>query len=310
MKRYLFSLLSLLFLFAAPAPGQQPETMRVNADRVNLRKAPSTDSAVVRGLTKGALVTVVSRDGNWVKVQLQGQSTTGWVRSDLLDPVPVPFAPGAPSPVQNQTAPPPPPATGAPTPPPASVPPPKPPAEPKDASYRAGFTVFGGVTMFKAVITPASTLNNANGFMGGAGIISHLGGPIGIEIDGAYVQKGFALTAGGATDTEHDNYGQGAFLLRPAFGSGPVRFFLLGGGEVGYLINCTYATTGSTAPGSCTIDNNTVNRMDYGLLVGGGVSFGPLAVQVRYDMGIANLSKTTGTTAKNQGLMVLGSLIL
>lgn len=326
MKRYLVSLLSVLFLFALPASGQQSETMRINADRVNLRRAPSVDSGIVRALAKGTLVTVVSRDGNWVKVQLQGQTATGWVRSDLLVAVPTasapppPAQPSAPSGQgqRNLVAPPPPPPP--PVAPPAArrVDPPRPPKPPKapsapgNSSYRGGFTVFGGITSFTGVVTPAPgfTLENASGFMGGIGIVKHIGGPVGIEIDGAYVQKGSAETVSGTKFTEHDNYAQGALLLRPAFGSGAVRVFLLGGGEVGYLLGCKFATTGTGPAGTCTIPTQAVSRIDYGLLVGGGVSFGPLAVQVRYDLGIANLSKTAGVTAKNKGLMVLGSLIL
>jgi len=106
----------------------------------------------------------------------------------------------------------------------------------------------------------------------------------------------------------HDNYATGSLLLRPAFGSGPVRFFLLGGGEVGYLINCSSTTTG-TSLGACTIESDQ-NRVDYGAIVGGGISFGPLAVQVRYNIGVANLTNTSGETAKSKGVLVLGSLIL
>lgn len=326
MKRYLVSLLSVLFLFALPASGQQSETMRVNADRVNLRKAPSVDSGIVRALTKGALVTVVSRDGNWVKVQLPGQTATGWVRSDLLVAVPAtsstaaPAPPSAPAPqAQQRPVPPPlplPPPPVVPPPPPAGrriapPQPPKPHSEAKGGSYRGGFTIFGGITSFTGVFTPdpGFTPQNASGFAAGIGIIKHIGGPVGIEIDGAYVQKGVAATGNGITATEHDNYVAGSLLLRPAFGSGPVRVFLLGGGEVGYLISCANATTGTGTVAACTIGKDQ-NRMDYGALVGGGVSFGPLAVQVRYNIGVANLSKTTGVTAKNKGLMVLGSLIL
>jgi Bacterial SH3 domain len=336
MKRRLVSLLSLFFLFAWSASAQQPASMRVNADRVNMRKGPSVDSGIVRSLTKGTVVSVVSHDGNWVNVQLPGQTTTGWVRSDLLDAVPAASSsmapatmpPPAPSSMQtNAVAPPPPPPTPptrttTPTktiaPPPAPKPS-KPPAPPKSTSggkndsYHGGFTLFGGITSFSADVTPSlpagTTLGNASGFEAGLGIIAHLGGPIGLELDGAYVQGGFTSTTAGTTTTQHDNNAGGALLLRPAFGSGPVRFFVLGGANVGYLIDCTESVTGVTPAPACKPGANR-NRTDYGAVIGGGLSFGPLAVQVRYHIGMANLDKTAGATVKSKGIAVLASLIL
>lgn len=320
MQRYFVPLLAGLIVLAAPLAAQQTESMRVNADRVNLRKAPSIDSGIVRSLSKGTVVSIVARDGNWTKVQLPGQSTTGWVRSDLL--VAAPAAPAASQGIKPSAAPPPPPAA-SPTPahavnspPPAPAPrgaPPKPAPSPRDpgsvsadGSYHGGFTVFGGITMFKVTQTPSTfTAENASGFAAGAGIIAHLAGPIGIELDGLYVQEGVAVTAAGVKTTTHDNYGGGALLLRPAFGSGRVRVFVEGGAQAAYLLSCSYS--GGT---TCTVDSNDQNRLDYGAVVGGGVSFGPLAVQVRYDIGVANLSKVSGSTVKSNGLLVLGSLIL
>ncbi len=71
-------------LAASPLQGQQVETMQVNADRVNLRVAPSIDSDIVRSLSKGTMVARLGRDGAWSKIQVQGQTALGWVRSDLL----------------------------------------------------------------------------------------------------------------------------------------------------------------------------------------------------------------------------------
>lgn len=180
----------------------------------------------------------------------------------------------------------------------------------KDDAYHGGFTVFAGLTSFTADFTPAQsfTVQNASGFAAGIGYIAHLGGPIGLEFNAGYIQGGYAGTDGTTTATIHDNNVGGALLLRPAFGSGPVRFFLLGGASFAYLIDCSESETGVTAP-ACKV-NSTENRTDYGLAIGGGVQYGMVAVQLRYDIGIANLSNTAGTTAKSKGLLILGSLIL
>jgi uncharacterized protein YraI len=325
MKRVFAVLLSLVVLAALPARAQQTESMRINASRVNMRRAPSIDSTIVRALAKGTIVTVLARDGNWIKVQLPGQATNGWVRSDMLTSIPATAStvpPGinpakgssgatTPSSSTAEPASTPPPAANKgsykPVPPPPAPKPPKTMASgPSDGSYHGGFTIYGGMTMFNYKVTPTGSFTgeNASGFAAGLGLIAHLGGPIGLELDAQYVQKGSADGSGSTKESQHDNYAGGALLLRPAFGSGKVRVFLLGGAEVGYLINCK-ASSGST----CTVDATERKRTDYGALVGGGISFGPLAVQLRYDIGMANLDKTAGVTAKNKGLLILGSLI-
>jgi hypothetical protein len=318
MKRYFVPLLAGLIMLAAPLAAQQTESMRVNADRVNLRKAPSIDSGIVRSLSKGTVVTIVARDGNWTRVQLPGQPTTGWVRSDLL--VAAPAAPAASQGIKPASPPPPAPAakhessTPPPLPPAPRSTPPKPAPPPNDrasgsadASYHGGFTVFGGMTMFNYNVTPAGSFTgvNASGFAAGLGLIAHLGGPVGLEVDAQYVQKGYADNTGSVKASRHDNFAGGALLLRPAFGSGRVRVFLLGGAEAGYEINCA-KSSGAT----CTIEGTMESRTDYGALVGGGVSFGPVAAQLRYDLGLANLNKVAGVTVKTKGLLILGSLIL
>jgi hypothetical protein len=183
-------------------------------------------------------------------------------------------------------------------------------AQKTDDSYHSGFTLFGGITSYTIDVTPASTVapGNASGFTGGIGMITHLGGPIGLEFDAAYVQGGYSGTVGVNTLTVHDNNVAGAVTLRPAFGSGPVRFFLQGGGSVAYLINCSETETGVTSP-TCKVDSSQ-NRTDYGVLIGAGASYGMLALQVRYHIGLNNLTTTSGETVKSKGLLVIASLIL
>jgi hypothetical protein len=183
----------------------------------------------------------------------------------------------------------------------------------KDDSYHSGFTLFGGLTSFSVDVTPASserTFGNASGIAAGAGFIAHLGGPIGLELDGDYVQGGYSATAAGISGTFHDNNVGGALLLRPAFGSGPVRIFLQGGASVAYTIDCSESISVGTAP-ACKIDS-TQNRTDEALVLGAGVSYGMLALQVRYHIGLNNLNNDTSSddTVKSKGLLFLVSVIL
>jgi uncharacterized protein YgiM (DUF1202 family) len=297
MKRYLGSLLALLCLAALPAAGQQTETVKVNANSVNLRKGASVDSGIVQALAKGTLLTVLSRAGNWVKVQVQGQTASGWVRSDLVDAVPA-------SPAAATT----PPATKA-------VAAPKPASSAKDDGYRGGLTLFGGLTSFTHDVTPTAsnlTYSNVSGVAAGIGFIAYLGGPIGLELDGDYVQDGEAAT--GTLDgttityTTHNNNVGGALLLRPAFGSGPVRGFLQGGASVAYAVSCSNSQSIGTGL-ACKI-SSTEPRTDVALMLGAGASYRMVALQVRYHIGLTNLTTNNGYTLKSNGLLVLLSVIL
>ncbi|MEF3696682.1 SH3 domain-containing protein [Desulfolutivibrio sp.] len=54
----------------APAPAAQPtRTERVTIQGLNLRRGPSSKSAVIDGLEKDEVVTIFERQGNWIKVR-------------------------------------------------------------------------------------------------------------------------------------------------------------------------------------------------------------------------------------------------
>lgn len=69
---------------AAPEP-ETPTVMWVDATSVNLREAPSTDSAVLGKLKRSEAVTVVAElpDG-WVRVRLEGDGDEGFVAARFL----------------------------------------------------------------------------------------------------------------------------------------------------------------------------------------------------------------------------------
>jgi hypothetical protein len=295
MKRLLLALFCFLVFFALPAAGQQTETVKVNANSVNLRRGASVDSGIVQALAKGTLLTVLARDGNWVKVRVQGQAASGWVRSDLVDAVPVTPAAATPPPARKSAAPT---SSGG-----------------KDDSYRGGFTLFGGLTSFSinaATTTSIATYDNASGVAAGIGFIAHLGGPVGLELDGDYVQSGFnyveSIGPVSIAGTIHDNNVGGALLLRPAFGSGPVRGFLQGGVSIAYAINCSENYSDGTAT-TCKFAASQ-NRTGEALVIGAGASYRMLALQVRYHIGLNNMTTLSGQTGKSKGLLVLLSVIL
>jgi len=55
----------------APAPAAAPSsrTERVTIQGLNLRQGPSSKSAVIGGLDRDEMVTVLERQGNWIRVR-------------------------------------------------------------------------------------------------------------------------------------------------------------------------------------------------------------------------------------------------
>ncbi len=59
------------------------KTVVVKSELVNVRRSPSTRSAVAHQAEKGAVYRVIGRKANWVKIGF-GAQKTGWIRADLV----------------------------------------------------------------------------------------------------------------------------------------------------------------------------------------------------------------------------------
>jgi cell wall-associated NlpC family hydrolase len=68
-----------------PVPAQAPSAAvaMVRLDRVNLRQGPSTDYGSYGKLAQGTQLTVLARNGQWLKVR-SPRGTEGWVAADLV----------------------------------------------------------------------------------------------------------------------------------------------------------------------------------------------------------------------------------
>jgi cell wall-associated NlpC family hydrolase len=71
---------------AKAAPRIRSRYARINADRVSVRRGPTTDANKLMAVAAGVRGTVVDREGQWLKLKFP-HGTAGWVREDLLAPV-------------------------------------------------------------------------------------------------------------------------------------------------------------------------------------------------------------------------------
>lgn len=77
-------LLLVMSLLAWTVCAADAQTLRVTADRTNLRDKPSTEGAIVASLVKGDELTVVERAGTWYRVRAKN-GTEGYVSSLLVE---------------------------------------------------------------------------------------------------------------------------------------------------------------------------------------------------------------------------------
>lgn len=67
-------------------PGAEPVVWLVSATSVNVRQGPSTDTSVVGKLANGEAVTVVSVEGDWARIMIEGDGLEGYVAARFLIP--------------------------------------------------------------------------------------------------------------------------------------------------------------------------------------------------------------------------------
>ena len=93
------------------------------------------------------------------------------------------------------------------------------------------------------------------------------------------------------------NYLEIPVLIKLHFGEG-VGFFVLGGPSAGYLLDGTDKDKDGTTN---DIDLDFYKRAELGLHFGGGITLGPLNVDIRYILGLSNVfNNDTGVQVKNR----------
>lgn len=83
MKTLLASTLVLCFVIVAASASAQ--TLRVTADRANLRDKPSTDGTIVTAVSKGDELEVLDKSGNWYHVRVKPSGAQGYVNALVVE---------------------------------------------------------------------------------------------------------------------------------------------------------------------------------------------------------------------------------
>jgi hypothetical protein len=121
------------------------------------------------------------------------------------------------------------------------------------------------------------------------------------------------FTTKGASDDDSDgklamSYIEVPLLFRYGFQTaGMIKPFLTAGPEVGFQLSCDYEDTAGNEA-SCDDEfgeDDSYDKFDAGIVLGGGVSRDKLSLNIRYDLGLMNIAKTDGWTSKHKVWMIL-----
>jgi hypothetical protein len=279
----------------------QTIVLKVKVTLANVRTEPDTNSAAVKQVKLGTLLEAKQKAGDWYEITVTndlGVNLTAYIHSNVVDVV------GGGGAVGREEAQPV--RVAEPVRQPARAE-----APVKDQSYAPASPAKGGVKLMIGYGMASLSYSDPNsesydkyksslpGFAGGLGF--ETGGTLGLEIDLMYLPKGIRYkgTDSGTTfDVKaHMTEISAAALLKfnlPVQGISP---YFLGGGEIAFISSAKYDYTvssgGETQTGSEDI-KESVNSMDYGLVLGGGIGL-PMGgmkfvAEVRY-LGFANLVK-------------------
>lgn len=156
------------------------------------------------------------------------------------------------------------------------------------------------------------------GMIAGGFAVLPVGGPLAVQIEALYSQKGSKLSLEG-TEIEAAlelNYLDFPLLARfQVPGSGTTRFHAFVGPSLGYRISARSKLTDYTfdfAEGSSENIEDDVKRFDLGLVAGAGADIGRrFVVDARYSWGLGSLSKDDpdeNFTIKNRVLSVMAGV--
>ncbi len=145
-----------------------------------------------------------------------------------------------------------------------------------------------------------------------------------VQIEPSFIQKGTKLdlneTAGGTSYSAKGrltvNYLELPVLAKLKFGKSETRFHALFGPSLGYAASGRSKGT-STINGKTTEYNEKVTfgkddypRLDFALNAGIGVGFGAFGFDVRYALGLKNLSEDNDSKLHNDGLQLALSYMM
>jgi hypothetical protein len=170
------------------------------------------------------------------------------------------------------------------------------------------FGAKGGVSVATQMTTPAATgasYGYRAGLLAGGFVTVPLSSWIDVEADGLYASKGATLTILGLKSTAALDYFDVPVVARVKRGGAHRRYFAEGGASIAVRLRARAKTSFSGSIEDVDVSDQ-FERLDYGIVAGGGLEMSRLVIDGRYTYGLADVDKdkTDATTTKNSAFSV------
>lgn len=119
-----------------------------------------------------------------------------------------------------------------------------------------------------------------------------------LQPEALYAMKGARLNLGGVKASVGLDYLEVPVLARISRrGAGKIHYHAAGGPSVAFLLRSRYRTKFGSSTEEIDISDE-LERLDFGVAVGGGVERGSLVIDARYTLGLKDIDKDKSDTVK------------
>jgi len=160
------------------------------------------------------------------------------------------------------------------------------------AAQEISYGAKAGVSFSTLSFDPSSELSYGlrTGLVAGGFVAFPIGSRLAIQPEGLFTQKGAKADALGVSATIKIDYVEVPVLAKYTVSGGPARsFHVFGGPSVGFKVHSSASATfgGSTIE---TDNDDGLEDLDYGVVMGAGMTFDRVTVEGRFTLGLANIN--------------------
>lgn len=178
------------------------------------------------------------------------------------------------------------------------------------AGMHAG--IKGGVNIANLSVDDAELADSRNGMAVGGWVQLPVAPMFSVQPEAYFSMKGDSQEDAGVTQSLNLSYLEVPVLAKATFGApgSPISPSLFAGPSFGINLSSKGEVEGAGAGFDGETDYKDVTKStEFGLVLGGGVEFGNVGIDVRYNKGLTNVSDDgSGTEIKNNVFSILGSL--
>ncbi len=185
-------------------------------------------------------------------------------------------------------------------------------AAPKVFSQSTGMGIEAGINLSNINVTPTFNTNSRTGMMVGGYAEIGVSDIVYIRPGLRYVMKGFSSGGNGVTYTDRLSYLEIPLLLKVRLPLAKVKPYFMAGPTLGIQLSASEEATNGVQTQESDA-GQVFESVDFGLFFGSGMDFKVAAntemfFGAGYSLGLSNVVKLPGVTAKNSGIQFMGGV--